>query len=259
MTEPFQILFRGFWPEGRVRVHYRPQLTAWPQELEKASSAYWSRLQSKNPHLFNGELATLLAYRRSSTGILSLTLGRATYARLMYSNRMAEKWRFRQQQDRLVRVLGISAIVVTADSRIVVVKRSDRVGEYPGHWDVPGGHIHPPGSGAPEIFAAIEEELQGEIGLTPADLAAKAVIGLAENRANAKPELVFRVEATCDLSDIRRRWHRAPEREEFTAVEGIAADAKGVAAFIKDHAHETSPSALASLIVFAGDASLASG
>ena len=251
-TRPYRIYFRGLWPQSQVRINYRPEIRKWPHEVETAARAYWQRLVSRHPNLFNGELATLEGYRRSRTGVLFLSLGRATYARLMYSNHMAEKWRFRQQQHQLVRVLGISAVVITSDMRIVLVKRSTRVGEYPGHWDVPGGHIHPPSSGLPDIFAAIAEEVTDELGVRKEDMGSAAVIGLAENRANAKPELVFRVEVNQPMQAILESWQHAAERFEFTEVQGIEASAKGIAAFVRCHAHETSPSALATLAVFAG-------
>lgn len=36
--------------------------------------------------------------------------------------------------------LGNGAIVETSDKRILVLKRSDDVGEFPGHFVFPGGH-----------------------------------------------------------------------------------------------------------------------
>lgn len=36
--------------------------------------------------------------------------------------------------------LGNGAIVETADKKIIILRRSNNVGEFPGHYVFPGGH-----------------------------------------------------------------------------------------------------------------------
>ena len=39
--------------------------------------------------------------------------------------------------------LGVGAFVLTSDDYVTFIRRSERVGEAQGLWDIPGGHPEP--------------------------------------------------------------------------------------------------------------------
>ena len=193
----------------------------------------------------NGKLARLHEWRIKE-GVLHLTLQPSDYRTLLYSNRhvgrIVDIWGVRY----LSRALGISAVVRARDQRILLIKRSADVGEYPLCHDVIGGHIDVPENGAPpDPIAAMNRELDEELALKT-DQVSLSLLGLIENMENRKPELVFTADVNHTLEEVILGAENAVDRGEYLWPI-VVADLQN---YLRESYDRLSPSALGSLVLF---------
>ena len=119
--------------------------------------AAWDRLRSQNPRMYDGALLHVLGTSRNGHGGLSIHVAESSY-------------RFHAVAalglDTGVRPLGAKAIVVRGNA-VLMGKRSQQSGSYPGCWEyVPGGTVLPLGNqGAIDPSHTVEQELCEEVGL----------------------------------------------------------------------------------------------
>lgn len=202
--------------------------------------------------MFNGALISLLDW--SSAKKLQLSLAVTCYRDQLFSNLNAAAWRKIGRKDYFARALGISAILQTADAQVVLMKRSALVGEYPGLYDVLGGHIDFPGRAenisAEFIFNAIKGEICEETGLVNDEVQIHACLGLLENCEIEKPELLFFASTNLPASVIHTRSATARENFEFENLFFIAAEPRKFTDYWQRNRQQFTPSADGCLEIF---------
>jgi hypothetical protein len=92
--------------------------------------------------LFNGQLCRLDGWQCSGTD-LEIVLGLTEYKELLYSNNHTAQVMTEYGSEALSNALGISAVLLSRDDKLMMIRRSSAVGECPGMLDVLGGHIDP--------------------------------------------------------------------------------------------------------------------
>ncbi|RZB74793.1 Nudix hydrolase 9 isoform G [Glycine soja] len=127
--------------------------------LENTISEIWKQRSQKNNSLFNGKKfryggCVLHAKDGSDHECephLCLHLGLTDYRTFVGTNLspLWERFLVPSEDDSVLcqhtsNPLGNGAVVETNDNKILVLQRSDNVGEFPGHFVFPGGH--------PEVF-----------------------------------------------------------------------------------------------------------
>lgn len=177
-----------------VQVHWNPMRRQLPEALSAQIAANWQEeLAVQNRFLYNGVLCRLNSFHRNQN-TLTLELGLTDYSELLHSNRYCQDIIATYGPELLSAALGISAVVVTADDRLVFMHRSQVVSEYPDTLDVFGGHIERFDAATeffPNPFAAIALELQEELNLTPDDIKSQTCLGLLRASKTWKPEMAF--------------------------------------------------------------------
>jgi 8-oxo-dGTP pyrophosphatase MutT (NUDIX family) len=212
-----------------------------PQELNRAQERYWQTLDKE--WLYNGELVRL--DRWAGKNGLHLLLSITDYKSLLYSHAHAENIIFKWGKEYLSRALGVSAIVVSSDDYIFVMQNSAHVGEYPGYWDVPGGHVDlPAGDQIPDLFADISRELQEELALS-CEISQLTCMGLIETRQTFKPELLFLANCEINRRDILIEAKNSKDKFEFSKLWSLAVNE--LEDWTVENINHISPSALAAL------------
>ncbi len=237
----FRVLAKYTSPPQVEWVNEPPQL---PLELEQAIEVYWQTLPKI--FLFNGRLVRLDEW--TMNGTLQLMLRPTDYRTLLYSNRFTEEVRKRWGDRCLSRALGISAVLRSSDSRLLYIRRSFEVGEFPGAYDVFGGHIEVPCRDASQLFAAMHKELEEEAGLLPQEVDL-SLLGLIESLPNRKPELVFAADCHLTAAQITRRCSHAADRQEYSGIFSTLDEPAALSALLHDAA-VWSPSAYGSLRLY---------
>jgi 8-oxo-dGTP pyrophosphatase MutT (NUDIX family) len=236
---------RQFSPSALV-VFWQDQSLPLPGELQLEIERHWQELNGRG--FFNGRLARLDSWQIWK-GHLALFLRPTDYKTQLYSNTAVNEVVARWGEHALARALGISAVVISRDDQLVLMKRSDTVGEYPGRYDVFGGHIDCLATGPPDIFAAMAAELEEELGLKEDEIRLRGC-GLISAVPIRKPELLFSARTRCAAEEIWARARTARDRHEYGTLETLPNRATAIGRFLKDHRDEISPSAYGCLAVY---------
>jgi len=245
---PYIPLLRGHYGVDDLRVTWKSIAESRAPELQQAVDAAWKGLKP-NPH-FNGRIARLEGWA-AEDGALELRLRPTDYKSLLYSNghvaEIVERWGERA----LSHALGISALVISADDQLILMQRSEQVGEYPGCFDVFGGHIDAPTRGShPDPFASMAKELVEELALAVEDYTLRC-IGLLRARETHKPELIFRAHSRLHSDALLQSAAAARDRYEYTRLLTLPATAAEISAFLRQRGERVSPSAFGALEMFA--------
>ena len=252
-SDIFRTLVQGYFSEKELRVIYRPEPRILPDELLQRIAQNWKKLtKAEGQYLFNGPLCRLDGYSFQN-GLLQLHLGKTDYQELVYSNQHGRTIIRTWGEAYLSSALGISAVVISQDDKIVLMKRSESVGEYPGRFDVFGGHIHPTEdavAGVPDPFVAMRNELKEELNLDPGQLQSLISIGLIANTETQKPELLFKVKVPSTLEKIISNSHLASGAAEFECLFGVDDTAVSLKEFLHQEEGRLSPSAYGALWVY---------
>lgn len=251
----FRVLYSARFSQGQVVINWNPEKREFPLELTQQIDSFWQQKiveTGKNQFIFNGELCRLKDWRVQKDQ-LTLDLGLSDYKELLYSNQFTIEIEERFGKDSLSRALGVSAILVSSDEQIILIKRSRVVGENPGDLDVLGGHIHPQEnavSGIPDPFLAIKDEIKEELNLDLAENEPLTCIGLIETTTTKKPELIFQTKSRLTSGEITQ-LASSKKSEEIAEYLTIPNQKDSLTDFSENKAEQFSPSALGVLSVYA--------
>ncbi len=251
----FHLLWMGELPCTAIHVTWQPEPIQKPASLAHAEKAFWKELLKKHPAatLFNGPLAELESFRVETNRLL-LNLRFSDYRAFMYSNFHRTQILKNYGEAFVNQGLGISAVVRTGDDKIVLMKRSAQVGEYPGKLDVFGGHVEPGKhmvNGVPDPCAGIREELREELNLSAEEIPDLRIIGMIRNAETSKPELVFLAKSFLSLDDIREKAKQATDAGEYDSLVSVSDRRDSLEKYLDENAGRFSPSGLGSLWVYA--------
>ncbi|HKG26624.1 MAG TPA: NUDIX domain-containing protein [Thermomicrobiales bacterium] len=248
MRSPFEFLLTGSFSQRSVRARWAFQYTTVPSEVEKLIAESWALAEieaaTRGQELFAGPMTRLLRWS-SSDGTLTLDLGPTDYRQFVGTNLRHPELARKYGRDALANPLGVSAAVFTSDGHIVVQRRSEHVFEYPGYFHVCGGNVEPvdvEGPNAPGVFAAVRRELDEELGIGDAQIADITCLGLSENRATLKPDLLFAAEVTLTADAFA-----ATGNAEYSDLVFIGGEAS-LAEYLIENSHRCSPPGIACLL-----------
>ncbi|MBC7185510.1 MAG: NUDIX hydrolase [Calditrichaeota bacterium] len=253
--EPADVLVLCSLAQDELEVQWDAQGAQYPVEMVTAATRHWQQLRSEarpGAVLFDGPLCFLRHFSWEGSR-LRLSLGRTSYLYALFANAFCQEIVLRWGTEHLPMVLGVSAVVVTGDGALLLMRRSHTVGEFPGLLDVFGGHIDPEVdvlAGVPHPFIAMRNELCEELDLRPADLTSLRCIGLIRSRCNQKPELVFACRVPHDVQQLCRAARGARGAGEFVDLLAVNDDLPTFWQFLETRRLELTPSAYGSLWVY---------
>jgi hypothetical protein len=250
---PYVLLLDGRFSPAEVAVSWDAEPCRAAAELQEAINRAWERLDP-NPH-FNGRIARLDGWQVRGR-VLRLQLRPTDYKTLLYSNNHADEIVGRWGEKQLANALGISAVVISADEQVILMQRSQRVGEFPGAYDVFGGHIDVPASGdPPDLFASMAQELEEELALS-VNACELSCFGLLQALLPRKPELLFIAKCRLESEALMLAAKGARDCYEYSRLLKIAARPTEIASFLRLDGERTSPSAFGALEMFAATLSI---
>ncbi|XP_057954163.1 nudix hydrolase 9 isoform X1 [Malania oleifera] len=139
--------------------------------------------------------------------------------------------------------LGNGAVVETSDKKILVLQRSNNVGEFPGHFVFPGGHPEPEEveivshqhdknltdfelinqKVSQEMFDSIIREVVEEIGVPAISLSTPVFIGISRRELNVRPTAFFFIKCRLQSKEIQQHYCRAQDGYESTELFTVSA------------------------------------
>ncbi|CAL0304117.1 unnamed protein product [Lupinus luteus] len=221
--------------------------------LENSISEIWEQRSQNNKSLFNGKKFRYGGYTLHNGGgsdpepHLCLQLGLTDYRTFVGTN-LSPSWeRFLvpSKDDPVLcqhtsSPLGNGAVVETLDNKIIVLQRSNNVGEFPGHFVFPGGHPEPQEIGiashqydkeladsinrevSREMFDSIIREVVEEIGVPPSSLSFPAFIGISRRDLNVRPAAFFFIKCSLDSEEVQQFYSSAQDGYESTQLYAVS-------------------------------------
>ncbi|XP_063873202.1 uridine diphosphate glucose pyrophosphatase NUDT22-like [Scylla paramamosain] len=188
------------------------------KHIEDEIDAIWKSKCAKNDRLYNASKFRLAGCEMKQDNLV-LHLGLTCYKDLCGTN-LSENFSllqakgtkdFSNKQAYMSDVLGVGLLAITSDACLVVTRRAQWTGEYPGALDRPGGHPEPShiflpdGSLKPdyshlkteetvlqEVWGSAKQEAVDELGISEANIGEVSLMGVTLNtEAGGRPSLEF--------------------------------------------------------------------
>ncbi|KAF5447040.1 hypothetical protein F2P56_032621 [Juglans regia] len=223
--------------------------------LENSIAEIWDQRVQINKSLFNGTKfrygGNVLLHGDGPNQVsrVCLRLGLTDYRTFMGTNLnpLWEKFLLPSEDDSICcqhtsSPLGNGAIVETCDNKIIVLRRSINVGEFPGHFVFPGGHPEPQEIGitshqyakdlteselinqkvSQEMFDSIIREVVEEIGVPAASLHNRRFIGISRRELNVRPAAFFFIKCSLESKEIQKLYLSAQDGYESTQLYAVS-------------------------------------
>ncbi len=261
-TDAYQLLLKGHFDSSAVSVQFRNRMLAMAPRLQPLIDAQWQQqlaLTRKDGRtLFDGEMLRLDAYRCNELNgrdCLELQMSKTKYSQFVGTNLNIERHSFLDDSTQWSNPLGLSALVVCKDQKILLGQRGKGTFQYSGYWHTLGGMADLRDVDSNEnvfLFDVIQRELNEELGIAKSDVTRLHSIGLVRDRAILQPEMIFEAHVAMSSADIVSRA-TSPSREstdidnEHDRFCAIDDNAPSVEQFVKSHPTQITPVALATL------------
>jgi hypothetical protein len=234
MRGPIIHLANEFLPH-QVHCNHLPSIITLPDEVTAAIESAWQSAKSRlGTRLYNGPMARLDSWRIEN-GHLHLQFTPTTYKHFLGTNLCHPKLADQFGPDILANPLGISALVETSDSYLLMGRRGKNVAFH-------AHQIHPLGGTIDNVtadpFTEIRRELFEEAALRDDDLLDLRCVGLAGDPAIRQPELMFHAKSNLPLSKITL------DPAEHDALWSIRADPSTVAQHLQNASKPTPSSCI---------------
>ncbi|CAM8958490.1 unnamed protein product [Rhodiola kirilowii] len=223
-------------------------------ELEYNVNELWDLRVQQNKSLYNGmkfrygghSLQTEHNFKKDSK--ISLHLGLTDYRTFVGTNLNPSWAKFLVSSDDIaVRCrhmsspLGNGAIIETPDDKILMLQRSNNVGEFPGFLVFPGGHPEPKEVSisshqcdrdldlglvnekiSEEMFDSIIREVVEEIGVPAECLSDPIFIGISLREMNVRPAAFFYIKCSLSPEAIDHFYNGAQDGYESTKLLAVS-------------------------------------
>jgi hypothetical protein len=210
-------------------------------ELAALIAAEWiTRLreaEEKGSELFDGALVRLASWSEKR-GRLRLKLQPTTYREYIGTNLRAPTLPPERRAD----PLGNSALVRTADGKIILGRRSDKVFRYPNWIHCIGGHIEPQNhieGDRLDTFAAIIDEVTEELNVGREHVTEVVCCGLVRDAVTRQPEQLFTVQVSVRAAELR------PVGQEHSELIAVVDGPAEIKKFLSDCGETIAPVARA--------------
>ncbi|CAK8575969.1 unnamed protein product [Lathyrus sativus] len=255
-TEPSSFKLLVSFPSGlsrsQVSVEFGDTYDRIPHSdltLENTISEIWEQRTVQNKSLFNGNKFRYARHVLRTGGEsdnephVCLNLGLTDYRTFVGTNLspLWEKFLVSSEDDFVLcqhtsSPLGNGAVVETIDNKILVLQRSNNVGEFPGYFVFPGGHPEPQEIGitshqnvkelpelininvSREMFDSIVREVVEEIGVPASSLNIPAFIGISRRDLNVRPTAFFFIKCNLDSKEVQQFYSSALDGYESTQL-----------------------------------------
>lgn len=214
---PVRQLAQGHWLEHQVSSCEVPSTQYISPELAGQIDRSWQiALATPDRVLFDGPMLRLESFAAAPTAF-SFTWSPTSYKLFHVLHQSHPELLVRHPQA-AANPIGVSALIHSADHKLLLGRRSSRVAYHPNRIHPIAGCLEPKDGG--NLFCAARREAQEEVGLTPADIASAMLLGLVEDPALGQPEAVLLLESSLTSAEILTRLDNA----EHDSLLVLAAD-----------------------------------
>jgi hypothetical protein len=210
------------------------------------------RMVKRNGLFFPGDLCRLNRYEVRQ-GELHLFLGRTHFKELLGTNLSHPIIYKLLGEGYMSNGLGVRSVICTADEKIIIGQRSEKVVEAAGYYHVCGGYVNPSkheSDGTPDPYLAMESYMEEETGISKANVHHLICFGLTVNIETLKPELMFGAETNLTFRQVLGNIAKATQNSAHSELFGIKALKTSLRGFLAANRRKIAPTAQACLWVY---------
>ena len=259
-SDTYESLVYGQYSASQVVASFKNKAQALsPREMD-AIEVEWNRqcdvVQKDGRTLFNGEMLRLDSHvARDVTGkgtTLALSLSKTSYKNFVGTNMALFRDDVRIAPEHLANPLGLSALVICSDAKILLGLRGKGTFLYSGYWHTFGGtaDLGDVGEdGSVSVFDVMARELEEELGITDEETSQLRCIGLVRDRFILQPELIFEARVALSSIEVAQRLHGAHPQssDEHDRLMTVDDTTEAAGRFSDAHGMNTTPVARAAL------------
>lgn len=252
----FEVAVHGFFPREKVIVHDSDERMMMTPKLRDLIEEVWQERQARMAKraglIFSGSLCRLIRHELSEDG-LRLFLGRTYFKEFLGTNLTHPIIHRLLGEEYMSNGLGVRAVICTADEKIIIGQRSEKVVEAAGYYHLCGGYIEPSRharEGDPDPYLAMELYMEEELGVPQNTLRELVCLGLTVNSETLKPELMFEADTDFTFRQVLVNMAKAARDSAHSELFGIMATKASLRGFLAANRRKIAPTAQACLWVY---------
>jgi hypothetical protein len=198
-----------------------------PPAIQNVIDQSWQEANARpGVHLFDGPMCRLDGWKQTP-GRLTLDFSITSYKPFVGTNLSHPELADQFGPDILANALGVSAIILAGDGRLILGRRGPSVIHYPDRLHTFGGCIAPVAH--VDVFNEVRRELDEELNLSAQDVSDLYCTGLVEDQSLRQPELVFAALCRLDSAQIIARLDGAEHSAAWSTPATAPAAAEMIA------------------------------
>jgi 8-oxo-dGTP pyrophosphatase MutT (NUDIX family) len=234
--------------EGEVKAQditckYANGYVSFNNEERKYIENEWNNLVKLKPFVFDGNIIHVTSIQIQNLNIV-FQICNSTFKDFIGTNNDEFKKIF--GENNVIRPLSVGTMILTSDKKWVIGRRS-KTHDYEMSYTLVAGYMDPEKdifASKPDPFFAIRREIIEETGMHSHDINNISCLGLdGENQ----PYLAFLTKLTISAESFKAM---VPGEMEFTEFEFYDLEGKVIKNFLLAHQKETTPHALANMLMF---------
>ena len=252
----FEIPVHGRFPREKVIVHDSEERMMMTPKLKKLIEELWEekqkRMVKREGLLFSGDLCRLVRYEICEDG-LHLYLGRTQFKELLGTNLSHSIIHKVLGEEYMSNGLGVRAAIRTADEKLIIGQRSEKVVEAAGFYHLCGGYMEPSKhvrESLPDPYVAMESFMKEELGIPKSAVRHLVCLGLVISTETLKPELMFEAETDLTFRRVLLSMAKATRDMAHSELFGIIAVRASLRGFLAANRRKIAPTGQGCLWVY---------
>lgn len=239
MSVPFLIDVMGQFGPDQLRVRWRDEWPSPDAGLNALVARTWEEQLTASRQsgrlLFNGRLVRYLRHHVTD-GVFAIEAESTDFANFLATNLLNWPRGDELGWERFSNPVGSSALPITADGRLLLGRRGQRVIFYAGYVHVIGGGLEAADcreDGTVDAFAAARRELREELALTPEEIGEVVCLGMVRDPTIRQPELIFDAHLRLTWDEVAARLDPNDPHQEHTRLLALPDEPNAILPFIR--------------------------
>jgi len=223
--------------------------------IEEVWTEKEKQLIRKDGLIFPGDLCRLIRYERNDDD-LQLNLGRTHFKELLGTNLSHPIIHRLLGEEYMSNGLGVRAVIRTADEKIIIGQRSEKVVEAAGYYHLCGGYIDPLkhiSGDHPDPYISIKIHMEEELGIPESAIRHLRCLGVVSDCETMKPEVMFEAEIDLTFRKILLNMDKAARSAVHSELFGIMAVRASLRGFLAGNRRKIAPTGQGCLWIYGID------
>jgi len=211
--------------------------------IEGVWTAKEKRVSRKTGLIFPGDLCRLIRYEQKED-TLELHLGRTHFKELLGTNLSHPVIQRLLGEEYMSNGLGVRAVIRTADEKIIIGQRSEKVAEGAGYYHLCGGYIDPHKhlkGDRPDPYVSMTLHMEEELGIPRSAIRHLKCLGLVVDSDTLKPEVMFEAEIDLTFRKVLLNMDKAARSPVHSELFGIMAVRATLRGFLAGNRRKIAP------------------